>query len=68
MLYARLRELRESAGKSQTEVATALGTVLRQYWRYERGERDLPLRLAITLADYYGVSLDYLAGRSDSPN
>jgi len=31
--------------------------------RYERGEREIPLWAAIKLADYYGVSLDYLVGR-----
>ena len=34
------------------------------YQRYERGEREIPLWAAIKLADYYGVTLDYLVGRS----
>lgn len=68
MLYIRLRELREKVGKSQAEIAATLETAREQYRRYEVGERELPFRLAITLADYYGVSLDYLAGRSDSPD
>ena len=34
------------------------------YSKYERGERPLPLELAVRLADYYQVSLDYLVGRS----
>ena len=33
------------------------------YQRYERGERELPLWAAIKLANYYGVTLDYLVGR-----
>ena len=33
------------------------------YQRYERGEREMPLWAAIRLADYYGVTLDYLVGR-----
>ena len=35
------------------------------YARYETGEREIPLCVAIKLADFYKVSLDYLAGRSD---
>lgn len=33
------------------------------YSKYERGERPLPLGLAIKLADLYNVSLDYIVGR-----
>ncbi len=35
------------------------------YARYERGANELPLRHLLVLADYYGVSVDYLLGRSD---
>ncbi len=34
------------------------------YVRYESGEREIPLNIAILLARYYGVSPDYLAGLS----
>ena len=34
------------------------------YSKYERQERPLPLDLADKLADFYGVSLDYLVGRT----
>ena len=33
--------------------------------KYERGERELPLRLAVRLAEFYGVSVDYLVGLTD---
>ena len=36
------------------------------YSKYERGERALPLELAVKLADLYNVSLDYLVGREYS--
>lgn len=68
MLYARIRELRESAGKSQAEVAELLKISRQHYALYEKGNRTLPIFHFVTLADYYGVTLDYLAGRSDSPN
>ncbi|MBE6982163.1 MAG: helix-turn-helix transcriptional regulator [Ruminococcaceae bacterium] len=35
------------------------------YSKYERGERDLPLEYADKLADYYGVSVDYLLCRTN---
>lgn len=35
------------------------------YSKYERGERALPLDLAVKLAELYQVSLDYLVGRID---
>ena len=35
------------------------------YSKYERMERPLPLEMAGRLADFYGVSVDYLMGRTD---
>ena len=63
-IYRRLRDLREDNDKTQKEIATVLNMHTTVYQRYERGERELPLWAAIKLADYYGVSLDYLVGRS----
>ena len=62
-LYKRIRDLREDSDKTQTEVAEFLGTTAQYYGKYEKGERELPFSRAIQLAEYYGVSLDYLAGR-----
>lgn len=61
--YQRIRDLREDADKTQLEIAEYLGTTAQYYGKYEKGERELPFSRAIQLADYYGVSLDYLAGR-----
>ena len=61
----RLRDLREDHDKTQAEIAAVLGTSQTMYARYERGANELPLRHLLTLADYYGVSVDYLLGRSD---
>lgn len=63
-LYQRLKDLREDADKTQNEVAEYLGTTAQYYGKYEKGERELPFSRAIQLANYYHVSLDYLAGRS----
>lgn len=61
----RLRDLREDADLTQTQIAQMLLSDQSLYSKYERGERELPLGLAIKLADFYHVSLDYLVGRSD---
>lgn len=63
----RLIQLRDGRNLSQKEVATEFGVVVRAYQRYEYGEREPQLSVLIRMADYYGVSLDYLAGRSDTP-
>lgn len=61
----RLRDLREDADLTQTQIAQMLLCDQSLYSKYERGERELSLGLAIKLADFYHVSLDYLVGRSD---
>ena len=63
-VYRRVRDLREDHDKTQKEIAQVLNMQLTVYQRYERGERDFPLWAAIKLADYYGVTLDYLVGRA----
>ena len=61
----RLKELREFHGLTQ-ERAAKIGFINpRTYFRYETGERVIPLDTAIYYAKYYGVSLDYLAGITD---
>ena len=63
MEYRRVRDLREDRDKTQRDVANYLNMQLTVYQRYERGELELPLWAAIKLADYYGITLDYLVGR-----
>ena len=57
------RELREDRDSSQSDIAAVLGISQQHYSKYETGEYELPLRHFITLAEYYGVSADYLIGR-----
>lgn len=63
----RLAKLRDSRNLSQKEVAKEFGVVVRAYQRYEYGEREPQLSVLIRMADFYNVSLDYLAGRTDTP-
>ena len=64
-IYRRIRDLREDNDKTQREIAAMLNMQLTVYQRYERGEREIPLWAAIKLAEYYGVTLDYLVGREE---
>ena len=66
-MYQRLKDLRTDKDISQAEFAKAMHLQTTVYARYERGERELPLNLAVTFAKYYNVSLDYLAGLIDEP-
>ena len=63
-VYRRVKDLREDHDLTQKNVADMLNMQLTVYRRYEKGERELPLWVAIRLADYYQVTLDYLVGRS----
>jgi len=65
--YQRLKDLRNDNDLKQESIAVMLKTTVQQYSRYERGERELPMHHFITLARFYNVSLDYLAGLTDIP-
>ena len=65
--YKRIRDLREDKDKTQREIAEFLNMKPQQYARYESGEREIPLHHLITLAKFYNVSLDYLAGLITTP-
>lgn len=63
----RLKELRKSKGISQLKLALDLSTNQNTISRYENGEREPGIRELIMIADYFGVSLDYLLERTDDP-
>lgn len=67
ILAQRMKELRNERTWSQDRTARELDMVLRTYCRYESGEKDVPFSFVIKIANLYGVSLDYLAGRTDDP-
>ena len=65
MDYVRiLRDLREDADKTQTQIAEILGTSQTMYARYEHGANEWPSHHLITLSRYYRVSTDYILGLS----
>lgn len=61
----RLKELRITHKMRQQDVADAVGITLRGYQFIEKGTKEPMLSNFIAIADAFGVSLDYLAGRTD---
>lgn len=59
----RLRELRKKRGLTQRQMADILKITERSYQRYEGGERVPELDILCAIADFFGVSVDYLLGR-----
>jgi len=68
--YSRLRDLREDKDLSIRALSDILHMQRTTYHNYETGKRELPFELAITLAKFYDVSLDYLGGLTNdsTPN
>lgn len=62
MKYQRLQDLREDHDLRQQDVADILKCQRNVYRRYETGEREVPVWVITTLAEYYNVSVDYLLG------
>lgn len=61
----RLKELRISKKLLQRDIADVLNCSTPVYCRYEKGEREPPFDIIKKLADYYGVTVDYLLGRDE---
>ncbi|MCX4357642.1 MAG: helix-turn-helix transcriptional regulator [Oscillospiraceae bacterium] len=64
-MILKIKDLREDNDLTQAQIADILMCDQSLYSKYERGERDIPLRLLIILSEYYNVSLDYLVGRTN---
>lgn len=58
--YERIKELRINAGLTQKQIGEVLGVKQSQYQRWESGKRDYPIAILVTLAEYFGVSTDYI--------
>ena len=67
ILAKRMRILRKERHLRQEVVAEALGVSISAYRRYELKEREPNAPTIAAMADYFGVSADYLLGRTDEP-
>lgn len=59
-----LSHLRRRSGKSQRQVAADLGISQALLSHYENGAREPGLNFVCRACDYYGVTADYLLGRT----
>ena len=59
-MYKHIRDLREDNDLTQSTLAKVLNCSQQVYSNYELGQRDIPTEILIKLADFYGVSADYL--------
>lgn len=66
MKLERIRDLREDNDLKQKDLALYLSVDQSTYSDYENGRINIPLDMLIKIADYYNVSLDNLAGRSNN--
>ena len=66
MYIKRLKDLRIDNDLTQQDIADILHCQREVYRIYETGVREIPVSFLCILADYYGVSLDYIVGRSNT--
>ncbi len=64
-MYKRLQELREDNDLTQERCAKIAYISKNSYIRYEKGEREPPFDVIISLAKHYKVSIDYIAEITD---
>lgn len=62
----RVKMLRQEKGLSQTQLSEILDYGEREFAKIERGERGIPIRAMLGVADYFSVSVDWLLGRSNT--
>ena len=63
----RIRELRTQSDISQEVLGNVIGVKKYAIYSYEKGRACPEMKGLIGLADYFGVSIDYLVGRTDNP-
>ncbi len=66
MIKLKIKELRKEKGITQLKLAMELHMAQNTVSRYESGEREPGIAELVRLADYFGVSIDYLVGRTDA--
>ena len=62
----RMRALRIERGETQVQAAQDIGITDRQYQRFEAGQQKPGFDVLIAIADHFGVSIDYLTGRTEN--
>ena len=65
MKFENIRNLRIDGGYTQKQIAQYLNIKQNTYSQYELGVLNYPIDVLMNLADFYGVSVDYLLGRTE---
>ncbi len=65
ILSERLKNCRKELKLTQMQIAIACDITEKTYQNYELMQREPKLEILIKIADFYGVSIDYLVGRTD---
>lgn len=63
----RIRDMREDSDLTQEQLAGQIGLTQRKYSYIETGRHLLDAGTIVALADFYGVSADYLLKRTNDP-
>lgn len=61
----RLKDLRAEKNLSQNQLCEQLGIARTTYANYEQGTREPSIEMIILFCNFFGVSADYLIGRTD---
>jgi len=67
MFDDRLKKLREKKGYNKKQMAAALNLPYMTYVHYENNEREPNSEVFLLISKYFGVSIDYLMGRTEAP-
>ena len=66
MYGERMKLLRKERKVPQQQLADLMGVKIRGSQYYENEQTEPTINALIALADFYGVSIDYLVGRTDA--
>lgn len=66
-IMIRIRELRNARGWGQKDLAAKLQISYQAIGNYETGRREPDIKTIFAMCDLFGVTADYLLGRSDMP-
>ena len=68
ILKQRIKEIRKEHKLSQEKAANIVGDKQSTYWNYENGNSIIPISKLFLLAKYYGISIDYIVGKTQNKN
>ena len=64
----RLKQLRKEKGLKIKDLEKKFGKTSSTFSKYEKGTQNMSIELLCKFADFYGVSVDYLLGRTEIKN